>query len=53
MKYYSFLISVLWLGFGMTNLSAQNVTGSFVHDGLTRNYTLYIPANYNAVNAHP
>jgi polyhydroxybutyrate depolymerase len=53
MNYYSFLISVLWLGFGMTNLTAQNVTGSLVHDGLTRMYTLYIPANYNAVNAHP
>lgn len=53
MKYYSFLISVLWFGFGLTNLSAQNVTGSLVHDGLTRTYTLYIPANYNATNAHP
>ncbi|CAA6819437.1 MAG: Unknown protein [uncultured Aureispira sp.] len=53
MKYYSFLISALWFGFGMTNSMAQNVTGSFVHDGLTRTYTLYIPANYNAANAHP
>jgi len=53
MKYYNFLISVLWLGFGMTNLIAQNVTGNFVHDGLTRTYTLYIPANYNATNTHP
>lgn len=53
MKYYSFLITALWLGFGMTNSLAQNVTGSFVHDGLTRNYTLYIPANYNATNSHP
>lgn len=53
MKYYSFLITVLWLGFGMTHSLAQNVTGSLVHDGLTRNYTLYIPANYNASNSHP
>jgi polyhydroxybutyrate depolymerase len=53
MKYYSFLISALWLGFGLTNSTAQNVTGSLVHDGLTRTYTLYIPANYNAANAHP
>lgn len=53
MKYYSFLISALWLGFGMANLTAQNVTGSLVHDGLTRTYTLYIPANYNAANVHP
>jgi polyhydroxybutyrate depolymerase len=51
MNYYSFLISVFW--FGLSNLSAQNVTGSLVHDGLTRTYTLYIPANYNAANAHP
>lgn len=53
MKYDSFLIAALWLGLGMTNSLAQNVTGSFVHDGLTRNYTLYIPANYNATNSHP
>ena len=53
MKYYSFLISVLWLGFGVTSLTAQNVTGNLVHDGLTRTYTLYIPANYNPANAHP
>jgi polyhydroxybutyrate depolymerase len=51
MKYYSLLISFLWLG--ITSSGAQNVTGSFVHDGLTRNYTIYIPANYNAANAHP
>jgi polyhydroxybutyrate depolymerase len=51
MKYYIFLISFLWIGIG--NSVAQNVTGSFVHDGLTRTYTLYIPANYNATNAHP
>jgi polyhydroxybutyrate depolymerase len=53
MKYYSLLISILWLGLGMKNSIAQNVTGSLVHDGLTRNYTIYIPANYNAANAHP
>ncbi len=53
MKYYSLLISILWLGLGMKNSIAQNITGSLVHDGLTRNYTIYIPANYNAANAHP
>lgn len=53
MKYYIFLTTILWLIFGSTNSVAQNVTGSLVHDGLTRNYTLYIPANYNAANAHP
>lgn len=51
MKYYSFLISFLWLG--ISNSNAQNVTGSFVHDGLMRSYTIYVPANYNAANVHP
>jgi polyhydroxybutyrate depolymerase len=53
MKYYIFLTTILWLGFGSTNSVAQSVTGSLVHDGLTRNYILYIPANYNAANNHP
>lgn len=51
MKCYLFLISFLWLG--ITNSVGQNVTGSFVHDSLTRSYTIYIPANYNPANAHP
>mgnify|MGYP000259017885 CR=1 FL=1 len=53
MKYYSFLITALWFGLGVTASMAQNVTGNFVHDGLTRSYTIYIPANYNAANEHP
>lgn len=32
---------------------AQNVTGSFMHNGLNRSYTLYIPLNYDTANTHP
>lgn len=32
---------------------AQTVSGSFMHGGIVRNYAVYIPANYNAANAHP
>lgn len=32
---------------------AQTIFGSFQHGGITRTYKVYIPANYNAANAHP
>ena len=51
MNYYSLFISFLCIG--LSNVFGQNVSGSFVHDGLTRSYTLYIPANYTTANAHP
>lgn len=42
------IISALW-----QNAQAQTITGAFQHGGITRNYKVYIPANYNAANAHP
>lgn len=34
-------------------LWAQSITGTMQHDGITRTYTLYIPANYNSSQPCP
>jgi polyhydroxybutyrate depolymerase len=47
---YVYLLSLLLIA----SLSkGQSVAGSFQHDGITRSYTIYIPANYTVVNMHP
>jgi len=49
-KKYSCLLSLLLVA---SFCNGQSVSGSFQHGGITRSYTLYIPANYNVANAHP
>ncbi|BDS14692.1 extracellular catalytic domain type 1 short-chain-length polyhydroxyalkanoate depolymerase [Aureispira anguillae] len=47
------IILIVSLLLSCTLSFAQNVTGNFMHNGLNRAYTLYIPANYNVANTHP
>lgn len=49
MRYIFLLISCCWSGL----LWAQLVTGTLQHDGITRSYTLYIPANYSSAQPCP
>lgn len=50
MKYYFLLIICWWCG---SWLAAQSISGTLQHDGLTRTYTLYIPANYSTAQPCP
>ncbi|MGH1337148.1 MAG: extracellular catalytic domain type 1 short-chain-length polyhydroxyalkanoate depolymerase [Aureispira sp.] len=49
MKYYFLFISC-WCS---NWLCAQSISGTMQHDGITRNYTLYIPANYSNTQPCP
>lgn len=49
MKYYFLLLSC-WCS---SWLWAQNISGTIQHDGLTRTYNLYIPANYSTAQPCP
>ena len=48
-SFYSFLFFCL----GISLSFGQSVTGTIQHGGLTRQYSVYIPAAYNAANAVP
>ena len=50
MKYYFLLITCCWCSSWVV---AQSISGSLQHDGLTRTYTLYIPANYSTAQPCP
>ena len=39
--------------FGFTSQAQQTINSTITHDGITREYRLYIPAAYNANNAMP
>lgn len=47
-----YILSLICL-FVATISYSQNVLGSFLHGGITRTYTVYVPANYNVLNTHP
>jgi len=48
---YLFLVLLLLISFN--DLEAQNVNGSIIHDGVEREYILYIPSSYTAGNSAP
>lgn len=48
-----FMLSFLLLYWATSIAVAQSVPGSFLHNGLNRAYTIYVPANYNVSVAHP
>ncbi len=48
-----FLLLVLFTFVLSISAKAQTMTKSFMHDGVNRTYTIYIPANYNASNPVP
>lgn len=50
MKYYLVLLIGSWC---CNWLCAQSITGTMQHDGITRTYTLYIPANYSTTQPCP
>lgn len=49
----NYLLSLLLL-LGLNYTNAQTtLTGSFVHEGINRTYSFYVPASYNAANPVP
>lgn len=48
----SAVVTIL-LGMTGTDSTAQTVTGSFMHDGIQRDYRLYVPPIYNGSSAVP
>lgn len=46
------IIMVLW-SYTLTGWSQQNINGSFVHAGQTRNYTIHVPTNYTSTTSTP
>ncbi|HRI00022.1 MAG TPA: PHB depolymerase family esterase [Saprospiraceae bacterium] len=48
MKYF-FLGLILWT----IGLQSQTITGKIVHDGLNRDYRLYIPKNFHSNKSYP
>jgi len=48
------LLFILSLAFSIISVSAQQtLTKSFTHNGTTRSYILYVPANYSTTTAVP
>lgn len=47
------LIAILFLFSFSLEISAQTLTGTIVHDGITRNYILHLPAGYDESIAYP
>lgn len=46
------VIIALW-SYAAIGWSQQNINGSFVYAGQTRNYTIHIPTNYNSTSSTP
>ena len=47
-------LTIILLFVGLSTLNAQQtINGSFVHDGLTRTFILYVPANYTGLTNVP
>ncbi len=47
------ILFFLFISFISIKSNAQTINGSFMHDGVQRDYSLYIPVNYSASNAAP
>ena len=45
MKYITILLLII--GFSFPNFAQQTIDGSIMHDGIQRDYILYIPAIYD------
>ncbi len=53
-KYFFYLNSFLFFGIYSSSLNAQQFLSKTIeHDGITREYTLYIPSNYNDFSELP
>ncbi len=44
----SLLLTALW-----ATMAQNTINGSFVHNGITRSYSFYVPASYNGSQAYP
>ncbi len=42
------ILAAILFCFFQSQLFSQTITGSFIHDGLTRNYRVYLPPSFNA-----
>ena len=51
MKYISIFLYLI--GFSIFGLAQQTIDGTLMHDGLEREYILYVPANYTGNAAVP